>query len=328
MTHNTRTSRPTLETLEGRDAPATMVVAVFPGAAGLWLQQGTGWVQLARNTPSQVAVSEKGEVLADFDAQGLWYYARGACSWVQMTANDPYAITLASNGNPGTGANSDVFATFGDGQGLWRAFATPQRGRGTWQCLTRADASHIDAGFRSLAADFDANGLWTWNTTQGWYKTTAANPNDIALTEYRFDHGGPSYVESSAGYALLADFDGGGLWLLQDTNYVRGSLGAVQPPFAGSKWSRLSTADARLVDVNPSFGDAHLYAAFSTGLYRLYGSDSSQWFRFTSYPVGSVAAAGDGSVYATFPGNVHGWQRFYEGWVPVSAAVPVLWAVA
>jgi hypothetical protein len=348
MTQQRTTTRPTLETLEGRDAPAT-VAAVFPGIPGLWMQRGTGWAQITANTPSQVAVSEKGEVLADFDAQGLWYVARGACGWVQVTANNPDLIAIADNGNPSTGMNSDLFASF-DGQGLWRAFANPQRGRGTWQSLTQTQPSQIvaattmwpaqanpPAGTASLAADFDAQGLWTWSLAQGWYKISAADPTDIALNHFAFfgsvewpyDRWTLTYV---VGYRLAADFGANGLWWMGAYNraFTPTPDFLLQPQFGSGRWQQVTTEDPYEVAVDEWWNS---YAAFSgnaPGLYEIKYSPINMSSRslVTSYPIGSMAMGSDG-LYATFPGNVHGWQRYSGGaWSIVSDMVPVLYAVA
>jgi hypothetical protein len=328
MTRERASARPALEALEDRTTP--MVAAVFQGQPGLWGWQGAGWSRLAVNTPSQVVTSEFGEVLADFDSQGLWYYQR-SCGWVQATANDPDLIAIGNNGNPDIGINSDVFASF-DGQGLWRAHRPNVSVPARWQWLTPTQPAQIDAGITSLAADFNAQGLWTWSPTQGWYKAAASDPTDLALCEYRYVWYINSIPVATSGYTLAAAFGSAGLWTINQEITDRGAVSVPQPPFDATRWTMIST-------LNPSGVDAgnrgYVLAAFpGYGLLRYKNEGLTLWQSMTTNRVTKIAyatspSAGSlGPAYAVFPdGSLRTQTTFGAPWEIINGHTPAFYAV-
>lgn len=218
-----RPFRPQLETLESRTVPYAVAsygqtILSQEATGGVWTVASNGVVLLgagpgdehavpiAVGAPSQVAIDKVGNILADFDSKGLWFYQPSRQWWWRVTTLDP--VVLAS------GDHYRFFAAFA-GYGLyWYSF----QGLGSFgsERLSEIAPTRIDAaGDNALVADYDIYGVnvWQWLIPEPnggrWTRISDADPQDVALTLYTDFVGGQPWT----GYSLAVDFGTSGLWL-------------------------------------------------------------------------------------------------------------------
>jgi hypothetical protein len=184
------TVRPTLDVLEDRTVPST-VVADFNGQ-GLFRYDTPSqtWQQINGNDPSAMAVdSATGDVVATFPGYGTALWTAGSGGWTVLTGAEATVLSMA-------GSDQNIVGEF-PGYGVW-AFH-PNTG---WLQLTAADASVVatDAA-GNVAGEFPGNGVWYFSgPDNAWTQMTPADASQLVMGDVGF---------------VVGQFDGYGVWAAQ-----------------------------------------------------------------------------------------------------------------
>jgi hypothetical protein len=328
MSRIDRAFRPRLERLEERATPT--VAASYNGT--LWFQNDRGmWYNSTAPAAEQLAVNERGEVLADLGGQGLWYY-NSRKGWERVTTSNPVHIAMGSDSNFTTGRTSSFYAAFA-GQGLSRYFYyngtdplvdTLQADR-----LSAIVPSKIDAGIYSLAADYDMYGVMLWDSRRPgtpvnrWVGIWPSNPEDVALCEYEYSSTG-----TSSGYTLAVDFGSFGLSIWRrETSSSTGTVPGYEGGTAGLVYHRQLTT-ANPYEIDTSYRGDVIAAFASTGVWR-YSVVSNTWSLIVNTPVTGLHYSYDNVVYAYYPGfYLQAYFVSTSSFGVISFGTPTSWAMA
>jgi hypothetical protein len=232
--------RPTLDTLEDRTVPTT-VVCDFPGQ-GLYtyLPGANYWQHINGYDPSAMAVNPfSGDVVATFPGFGTALWKAGGKNWQVLTGADASVLSM-----PWAGHN--VVAEF-PGYGVWEF--RPNTG---WAQLTPAEASSLATDvLGNVVAEFPGHGVWLFGASSNtWTQMTPADASQVIFADAGFvigefpgygvwsDKGGTGWVQmTGADASALAGSGNGGMATASFTGY-----GTYAYNVSANTWYLINTA--------------------------------------------------------------------------------------
>jgi hypothetical protein len=272
--------RPTLDTLEDRTVPST-VVADFPGQ-GLYtytyLSESVHvWHKINGYDPSAMAVdSATGNVVATFPGFGTALWRASTNSWQMLTSADASILSISP-------ASQQVIAEF-PGYGVWEY--APKAG---WAQLTPANASSLAIDVvGNVVAEFPGYGVWYDDALgHSWAQITPADASQVVFADVGF---------------VMAEFPGYGVWDSHD----------------GGSWVQMTGADASSLAGSGNGGmAAATFTGYGTYAYNV---TSATWYLIDTRPNYGLATDGadfagvfaddQGLVSSIFAAGSGTWQDF------------------
>jgi hypothetical protein len=269
--------RPTLDTLEDRTVPST-VVADFPGY-GLYTYNPTvqSWHLINGHDPSAMAVDPfTGDVAATFPGVGTALWKSSTNHWQLLTQSSASLLSMSWGGQ-------EIVGEF-PGYGLWKF--RPSQG---WTHLTLADASSLATDVvGNVVGEFPHYGVWLFAAaTNTWSQITPSDASQVIFADDGFvigefpgygvwgDHDGGNWTQlNTADASMLAGAGNGGMAAATFTGYGTYAYGV-----SSGAWYLLNTSpNYALATDGADFagvfeGDLGLVTSF-------YGSGSGTWQDF------------------------------------------------
>jgi hypothetical protein len=144
------------------------VVATFPGVGTALWTPNTGWLVLTHAEAYLLSISGSDQnIVGDFSGYGVWEYHPNA-GWLHLTPADAYDLQADAAGN--------VVAEF-SGYGVWYFSAQTT----SWAHLTPVDASRVIMGNVGLVlGEFPGYGVWANQFGGNWSQLTGVDAVSLA----------------------------------------------------------------------------------------------------------------------------------------------------